>query len=67
MQTKRQSLAEAIINIFIGYIINFIAQLVIYPIVGVQASYSQIGLIGLLFTGISLLRMYLIRRYFNKK
>lgn len=67
MQTKRQSLAEGIINIFIGYIINFMVQLIVFPLVGLSVSINQNLMIGVLFTASSLARQYFIRRYFNSK
>jgi hypothetical protein len=67
MQTKKQSLLESATNIVIGYTIALISQLVIFPIVGVEATLGQNVKIGILFTIVSFTRSYLIRRYFNKK
>lgn len=66
-QTKRQSLKESICNIVIGYTIAVISQVLIFPLVGVQATLNQNLQIGVYFTIISLLRSYAIRRYFNGK
>jgi hypothetical protein len=65
MQTKRQSFIEAITNIFIGYITAVISQLLIFPIFDINVPLSDNLLIGLYFTLISLLRSYMLRRYFN--
>ena len=67
MQTKKQSLLESAVNIIIGYTIALISQFVIFPIVGVEATMGQNVKIGILFTIVSFIRSYLIRRYFNKK
>jgi len=67
MQTKKQSLLESAANIAIGYSIALVSQLVIFPLVGVQATLGQNIKIGILFTVVSFVRSYLIRRYFNKK
>ncbi len=67
MQSKTQSLIESIANICIGYAVALVSQIVVFPIVGVQASLGQNIQIGLYFTVIALIRTYLIRRWFNKK
>jgi hypothetical protein len=67
MQTKKESLAEAITNVFIGYWINFCANLVILPLIGFNISLEQNLFIGLLYTIISVARSYVIRRFFNSK
>lgn len=66
-QTKKQSLAEACVNVVIGYIIAVGGQLILFPLFGVKSSIGQNLWIGLGFTIISLVRSYLIRRYFNNK
>lgn len=67
IQSKRNSLIEACTNTAIGYGINFLGQLVIFPLVGVRASVRQNIGIGLLFTLISVARQYVIRRWFTVK
>ena len=67
LQSKRQSLAESVTNVMIGYFIAVLSQVVVFPLVGVAASLSQNFTIGLYFTIISLVRSYLIRRYYDKK
>jgi hypothetical protein len=64
-QTRRQSLFEACTNIAVGLITNFGAQLIIFPLLGVKTSVGQNLMIMVLFTGISLLRSYMLRRFFN--
>jgi hypothetical protein len=66
MQSRKQSLAEAATNIAIGYAIAIASQLVIFPAVGVEASLSQNLTIGVGFTVVSLVRQYLVRRWFVK-
>ena len=67
MQTKKQSAIEAALNILIGYLVAVISQMVIFPLVGVQASIKQNIVIGVLFSLVSFARSYLIRRWFNSK
>lgn len=66
MQSKKDSLKESITNVIIGYVVALVSQIIVFPIVGVAASIDQNLMIGIYFTIISLLRSYLVRRYFNK-
>ena len=66
-QSKVESLVEAIINTFIGFIITIIFSPLIYHITNVPISHSQMGYTTLLFTVLSVIRSYVIRRYFNGK
>jgi hypothetical protein len=65
MQTRKGSLAEAWVNIFIGFTINYFANLLIFPLFGMHISAGNNFLMGLIYTGISLARSYIIRRWFN--
>ncbi len=65
MQSKKYSFIESCVNILIGYITAILSQLLIFPLFGIFIPISDNLLIGLCFTCISLVRMYLIRRYFN--
>ena len=67
MQTKFQSLIESTVNILIGYFTALFSQLLIFPLFDINISIQDNLLIGLYFTLISLIRSYLVRRYFNKK
>lgn len=67
MQTKLQSFIESLINILIGYLTALASQLVIFPIFDINIPIQDNLLIGLYFTGISLVRSYVLRRYFNKR
>lgn len=65
-QTRLGSLIEAIINILIGFWINFFANMVILPAYGFSTFTWEINMqIGILYTVISVLRSYIIRRWFN--
>jgi hypothetical protein len=65
MQTKLESLVEQLVNIFIGYSIAVASQLVIFPWFGIAIPITDNLLIGAYFTVISLVRGYIIRRWFN--
>ena len=65
MQTKLGSFTEAWANILVGYSINFVANLVVLPWFGFNVTVGQAFWIGVVFTGISLVRSYVLRRWFN--
>lgn len=67
MQSKLNSFIESLTNILIGYIVALMSQLAIFPLFDINIPLSDNLLIGLYFTLISLIRSYVIRRYFNKK
>ena len=66
MQTKKQSFIESVTNTAIGFVISLSATFIIFPLVGITSSAGKNIIITLFFTVISILRGYLIRRFFNK-
>lgn len=66
-QTRAGSLIEALMNIAIGFGINFAANMLILPLFGFDVHASEALGIGLLFTAISIVRSYVIRRWFNAR
>lgn len=66
-QTKLGSFYEACINVAIGFGINYIANLLIFPFFGFHISLEANFVMGLIYTLISVARSYFIRRYFNAK
>lgn len=66
-QTRLGSFIEAWVNVFIGFWINFFANLVILPAFGFQITISENFQIGVLYTVISVARSYAIRRWFNAR
>jgi hypothetical protein len=67
MQTKKQSLIEAFVNILIGYTVAILSQIVIFPWFGIHIALKDDLIIGLYFTAISIIRTYAVRRYYNFK
>ena len=67
MQTKKYSLIESIVNTAVSFIVSFLIQIAIYPALNIPVSFSQNIIITSVFTIISILRGYLIRRFFNFK
>jgi hypothetical protein len=68
MQTRIDSFMESMTNVAIGFGINFAANVLILPVVlGVPVNLGELGFIGLLYTVISVVRSYALRRAFNGK
>jgi len=65
MQTRKQSATEAVMNIFIGYTINFIANFTLFPLFGWKISIQQNIIIGVIYTIISFVRSYMLCRFYN--
>lgn len=65
-QTKLGSITEAWANIAVGFTINFAANMLILPLFGFHSlTLRNNFIIGLLYTVISLVRSYVLRRWFN--
>ncbi len=66
-QTRISSLIESFVNILIGYSVALISQILIFPLFGIDVPLRSNLYIGAWFTGISLVRSYIIRRWFDNK
>ncbi len=64
-QSRTGSMVEALANIGIGFGINWCANMLLFPLFGFRVTGSQAFEIGVLFTAISLVRSYILRRFFN--
>jgi hypothetical protein len=66
MQSRLGSFAEAWANIAIGYGVAVAAQAVVFPWYGLHVSLAENAEMGVLFTVVSLVRSYALRRLFNR-
>lgn len=66
MQTRIGSMVESVANLIIGFTINYCANLLIFPLFGMHISPANNLLLGLIYTCISLVRSYVLRRTFNR-
>lgn len=66
-QTKLSSFIEALMNVAIGFSINYIANLLIFPLFDMHISLADNFWLGMIYTIISIVRSYVIRRWFNSK
>jgi hypothetical protein len=65
-QSRRLSLIEATTNVAVGYGLAVVTQVVAFPWFGLHASLSKNLALGVIFTAISLIRSYALRRLFNR-
>lgn len=66
-QTRRESFVEAATNTTIAAYVALAGQLLIYPLYDIDITiWSNIQLTTI-FTVLSVLRNYLVRRFFNKR
>ena len=64
-QSRLMSLVEAVANVAVGYGVAVITQILIFPIFGLHTTLAQNLQMGLLFTGVSIIRSFLLRRLFE--
>ena len=67
MQSKKQSFIESLTSTTIGIIIGIVLNLTILPIFGYPVSVVDSLWISVIFTIVSIIRSYIIRRWFNSK
>ena len=67
MQTKRQSLIETLTSVFVGWLIGVILNLTILPLFDYNITVVDSLWVSLIFTVVSVIRGYVIRRFFNSK
>jgi hypothetical protein len=66
-QTRLGSLIESLINVVVGFSINFTANMFIFPLFGFHITAGANLALGAVYTVISVVRSYCIRRWFNAK
>lgn len=65
-QSRKHSMFEAIINVVVGFSINFLLNMLVFPLFGWQISAAQNFALGVIYTVISIVRSYTLRRAFNR-
>ena len=66
MQSKRRSALEAVTNVTVGFLVAVGANLLVLPAFGYEVTIIDSFAIGWVFTVISMLRSYFLRRLFNR-
>ena len=67
MQSKMESMIESLTSTTIGWFISFIANMLVLPLFGYNINLTDGLLISIIFTIISIVRGYVVRRWFNSK
>ena len=67
MQTKKQSFIETLTSVFVGWLIGVILNLTILPLFDYNITVVDSLWVSLIFTVVSVIRGYVIRRTFNSK
>ena len=67
MQPRKTSLIESVTNTAVGFVVSFLIQISIYPIMCIPVKLHQNIIITVVFTLASIERGYVVRRIFNRK
>lgn len=65
-QSRGRSLLEAFTNVAVGFGVALGTQLAVFPLFGIHVSFGQDLAIGGVFTVVSIIRSYCLRRLFNR-
>lgn len=64
-QSRLMSFCEAIANVAVGYGVAVLTQTMIFPMFGLHATLAQNLQMGAVFTVVSIVRSYVLRRVFE--
>ncbi len=64
-QPKIMSFVEAVANVIVGYGVALVAQVILFPLFGLQLPLGDNLVIAGIFTVISIVRSYVLRRLFE--
>ncbi len=66
-QSRRMSLIEAVTNVAVGYVLAVATQIIVFPWFGLHPGLGENLTLGGIFTAISLIRSYALRRLFERR
>lgn len=66
MQSRLGSLAEAVANVAIGYVIAVATQVAVFPLFDSDATVAEAFSIAAIFTAVSIARSDAVRRLFER-
>ena len=64
-QSRLMSLVESLATVLVGYGVALATQMVVFPLFGLTVTVAENLLIGLIFTAVSIIRSYTLRRGFE--
>ena len=67
MQSKKESFIETLTSVFVGWLIGVILNMLVLPLFDYNITVVDSLWVSLIFTAISVVRGYVIRRFFNSK
>lgn len=67
MQSKKHSFIEAVSNTIISYWLSILVNVFLFPMLDIEVSFTKNCIIVAVFSIVSIIRNYFIRRYFNSK
>ena len=66
IQSRTMSAVESVANVVIGYGVALTTQVIVFGLLEIPVSLEQNLWIGGIFTAVSLVRSYVVRRLFNR-
>ena len=67
MQSKRESIIETLTSVFVGWLIGVILNMLVLPLFDYDVNLTDGVLISIIFTAVSVVRSYVVRRFFNSR
>ena len=64
-QSRLMSMVESLANVLVGYVVAVVTQMAVFPLFGLAVTVTENLLIGLIFTAVSIVRSYTLRRGFE--
>ena len=64
-QSRLMSMVELLANVLVGYVVAVVMQMAVFPLFGLAVTVTENLLIGLIFTVVSIVRSYALRRGFE--
>ena len=64
-QSRLMSLVESLANVLVGYGVAVATQIAVFPLFGIAVSITENLIIGSIFTAVSVVRSYALRRTFE--
>ena len=67
MQSKKQSFIETLTSVFVWWLIGVILNMLVLPLFDYDVNLTDGVLISIIFTAVSVVRSYVVRRFFNSR
>jgi uncharacterized membrane protein len=64
-QSRLMSLVASIANVVVGFLLALLTQIAVFPVFGLVVSGTDNLLISVIFTAVSLVRSFILRRFFE--